>query len=99
MKKVHHYDWQDIKAALHRKGMTFTALAELYDLNPAACRKVKNSVNQKAQAAIADFLKIPAEELWPDRYPIQKPTILSSRYKAMLESKKSNVVADMEKAA
>lgn len=100
MKKNHHlYDWQDIKAQIHRKGMTLTALAELYSLNSSACRKVKTAKNQKAQAAIADFLKIPAEQLWPDRYPSRKPHILSNRYEALLESKKSNTDINMENAA
>ena len=99
MKKNHPYDWQDIKAEIHRKGMTLTALAELYGLNASACRKVKTAANQKAQAAISDFLQIPVEQLWPNRYPVRKPHILSSRYQALLESKKSNALVDMEKAA
>lgn len=99
MKKNHPYDWQDIKAEIHRKGMTLTALAELYGLNASACRKVKTAANQKAQAAISDFLQIPVEQLWPNRYPVRKPHILSNRYQALLESKKLNGVVDMEKAA
>ena len=99
MKKNHSYDWQDIKAEIHRKGMTLTALAEIYGLNASACRKVKTAANQQAQAAISDFLQIPVEQLWPNRYPVRKPHILSNRYKAILESKKSAANVDMEKAA
>lgn len=92
-------DWFDIKSELHRRGMTLTKLAELNDLDPSACRKVKTHPNLKAEAAIADFLGRKVEELWPDRYPIRKSRILSSKYDGPLESQKSALAADTREAA
>lgn len=92
-------DWHYIKSELHRRGMTLTKLAELNDLHPSACRKVKVAVNRKAEAAIAAFLGVKPEELWPTRYPIQSSRILSNAYSGSLESQKARLAADMGVAA
>jgi Ner family transcriptional regulator len=74
------WDQHSIKAALHRKGMTLTGLAELTRVNPNNFRAVWSRPNRKAEAAIADFLGVPVETLFPDRYPIKKARILSPEH-------------------
>lgn len=86
-------DWEDIKAALHRRGMTFTKLALIYGLDPSACRVAKSRTHRKAEAAIADFLSVPVERLFPDRYPIRAARILSSKYDTPTASRKSRGTA------
>lgn len=69
-----------ILAELRSRGMTLVKLAEIYSISPNSVRHVWNRPNQKAEAAIADFLGHPAQELFPDRYPKRTATILSSKY-------------------
>lgn len=93
------WDRHSIKAELHRQGMTLTRLAEMNDLNPNRFRTVWNSTHRKAEAAIAVFLKVPVEELFPDRYPIRSSRILSSKYERDAASQKSPPHAGMRNAA
>ncbi|MCA1242977.1 helix-turn-helix domain-containing protein [Stappia stellulata] len=74
------WDQHSIKAELHRRGMTLSALAESIGMKPNNFGHVWKRTNRKAEKAIADFLGVPAEQLFPDRYPIKKTRILSSRY-------------------
>ncbi len=76
------WDQHAIKAEMHRQGMTLTRLAEIERLNPKTFRSVWARTNRKAEAAIAKFLKVPVEELFPTRYPIRSSRILSSKYEA-----------------
>lgn len=92
-------DHAAIIAALHRRGMTLTELALRNGFSPNFCRKVKKQTNYKAQQAIADFLGVKPEELWPTRYPKGKPRILDTAKFPPVASQKTGVVADSEKAA
>lgn len=92
-------DWHGVVSALHRRGMTLTKLAELNDLPESACRKAKTIPHRRAEAAIASFLRMKVEELWPDRYPIKKSRILDSKYQGTLESQKTALAADIRTAA
>ncbi|WP_041375662.1 helix-turn-helix domain-containing protein [Polymorphum gilvum] len=74
------WDQHSIKAELHRRGMTLSALAESIDMKPNSFGHVWKRTNRKAEAAIAQFLEVPVEQLFPDRYPITTTRILSSRY-------------------
>jgi len=93
------WDRHSIKAALHREGMTLTRLAEINDLNPNRFRTVWNNTHRKAEAAIAKFLNVPVQELFPDRYPIRSSRILSSKYDDARASQKSPAPADIRSAA
>ena len=62
--------------------ITLVKLAEIYNISPNSVRHVWKRQNQKAEAAIADFLREPVQELFPDRYPKRTATILSSKYDA-----------------
>lgn len=76
----HAWDSHSIKAEMHRRGMTLTRLAELNDINPSIFRHVWKRTHRKAEAAIAAFLNVPVEQLFPDRYPVRSSSILSSKY-------------------
>ncbi|WP_226781869.1 helix-turn-helix domain-containing protein [Oceaniglobus trochenteri] len=82
-------DWEGIKAALHRKGMTFGELSVRSGLTRTACGKVKNATNYAAQKAIADFLGYKPESLWPSRYPKGGPRILDTKKYPPVDRKKS----------
>lgn len=90
-----------ILAALREKGMTLTKLAELYEISPHSVCHVWKRPNAKAEAAIADFLGEPVEELFEfdNRYPKRTSTILSSKYDDAVASQKSPVPADTRAAA
>lgn len=74
------WDALEIKTAVHRKKMTLTRLAELNDINPNSFRNVWTRTHRKAEAALAAFLDVPVEELFPTRYPVRTSRILSSKY-------------------
>ncbi len=93
------WDWFSIKAELHRRGMTLTRLAELNGLDPSACRCAGSRTHRKAEAAIADFIGVPVEKLFPDRYPIRTARILSSKYDTPTASPKSPSRSDIRSAA
>lgn len=89
------WDWHDIKAALHKRGMTLTRLAELNGLDRTTCRVVGSRVNRKGEAAISAFLDVPVEDLFPDRYPVRSSSILSSKYEGRAASPKAVVNSDI----
>jgi len=92
-------DWEDIKGALHRRKMTLTELGPIYGLDPSACRVAKSRTHRKAEAAIADFLGVPVEKLFPNRYPIRTARILDSKYDRKGASQKSPPSPDRRAAA
>lgn len=92
-------DWQGIVAELHRRGMTLGGLAEMHDLNPSSFRNVKARKHYKAQRAIADFIGHKPEDLWPSRYPEDKPRILSAENAALIARAKMQREADKRDAA
>lgn len=83
------WDQHSILAELRRRGMTLGKLAEMNNLNPGSFRHVWKRTHRKAEAAIAEFLDIAVEELFPARYPIRSATILSSKYDRDGASQKS----------
>lgn len=70
-KKASREDWHpaDIKAALHKRGITLRAIAEacgLTDSTSLSAAMVRSyPINEKR---IADALGIPPREIWPSRY-------------------------------
>ena len=59
---------EDIKAAVRKKGETLTNLALTNGMSEAACRVVLKRPGYAAEQIIADFIGVPAPELWPERY-------------------------------
>jgi len=74
------WDRHLILAALRRKGMTLTRLAELNGRSPGGFRTIWTRPNEPAERIIAEFLKEPVEELFPDRYPKRTTRILSHEH-------------------
>ncbi|WP_036765197.1 helix-turn-helix domain-containing protein [Paracoccus pantotrophus] len=99
MKKQPALDWHGIKAELHRRGMTLTELAKRNGMDPSTCRKVGSRTHFGAQAAIASFIDRKPEDLWPDRYPQGKPSILDTTKFPPVASQKGNATADSRKVA
>ena len=99
MSKPKKWTKPEIKKQIEERGMTLTGLAELNGLNPNTFRAVWSRTVRPAQEAIAKFLDVPVEELFPDRYPIRKTRILDTAKYPPLESQKSNAAADTRVAA
>lgn len=88
-----------IKCALEERGMTMTGLAELKGLNPNNFRAVWSRVVRPAEQAIAEYLGVPAAELFPERYPIRKSSLLSKENEELIASQKAARAADNKAAA
>ncbi len=59
---------EDIKAAIRKRGVTLKQLALDNGLHPAATRDALRQPLTSAEIVIADFLGVPAADLWPERY-------------------------------
>lgn len=92
-------DWPGIKAELHRRGMTLTALGEMNGVHPSSVRKVATRPHYDAQKIIAEFIGRKPEDLWPDRYPQRRASILDTVKYPRAASQKSSAVADKRGAA
>ncbi|HAE49475.1 MAG: DNA-binding protein [Tistrella sp.] len=80
---------EEIKCAIHKKGMTLSGLGELHGVHPSNMRAVWSRPVRAAERAIAEFLDVSPKELWPDRYPIRKASILSNENAQLIASRKS----------
>lgn len=80
MAKPNKWDQHAILGELRRRGMTLTRLAELNNVSPGGFRTVWKRPNQKSETIIAEFLETPVEELFPDRYPKTRATVLAPQY-------------------
>lgn len=74
------WDRHEILAALRRKGMTLTRLAELHGKASGGFRTIWTRPNAANERIIAEFLGEPVEQLFPDRYPKRTTKILSHEY-------------------
>ena len=59
---------EDIKAAIRKRGTTLTQLAIDSGLYRSAIRVALIVPTYRAEQAVARFLGVAAEEIWPDRY-------------------------------
>lgn len=59
---------EQIKAAVRMSGTTLKNLSLANGLPPASCSFALNNPHQAAEIAIAQFLGVPLNELWPDRW-------------------------------
>ncbi|PZU17837.1 MAG: transcriptional regulator [Shinella sp.] len=76
------WDRHSILAELRRRGMTLRKLAELRGLPSSAFGQIWTRQNERSERAMADYLGIPVEELFPDRYPKTSARILAREYQA-----------------
>lgn len=83
-----------ILGAIRDRKMTLAKLAEAHGRNPGSFGHIwtrPNSINEKI---IADFLGVPVEELWPDRYPRNSHRIYDSQKWDSAEGQKALRGAD-----
>lgn len=80
MTKPREWDRHLILGALRRKKMTLTRLAELNNVAPGGFRTIWVRPNARNEKIIADFLSVPVEELFRDRYPKRTTSILCPKY-------------------
>ena len=99
MSKPSKWTKSEIKKQLEDRHMTLTGLAEINGLNPNTFRAVWSRTVRPAERALAAFLDVPVETLFPDRYPIRKTRILDISKHTPLESQKSNAASDTRAAA
>ena len=63
-------DWpvEKIKAAIYEKGLSQGALARQAGLSDSAVRNAMLGPLPAAERAVAEFLGIPVQHIWPSRY-------------------------------
>jgi Ner family transcriptional regulator len=59
---------EDIKAEIRKRGSTMNALARERGLPPSTIRNALTRPVFSGEVAIAEFLGVPAHQLWPDRW-------------------------------
>ncbi|HQS09518.1 MAG TPA: helix-turn-helix domain-containing protein [Xanthobacteraceae bacterium] len=92
-------DRHEIRAEVHRRETTLTAIAVAANLNPSACRSALVRRHLAGEQALAAFLGVPPEKIWPERYAKPSPwakRILSERSRA---SQNDGQATDMGAAA
>lgn len=94
---MQRWDRFSIKAEVQRRGETLTGLAIDADLEESACRVALVRRNIRGETAIAAFLGVPVEDLWPDRYKTPKRKTIAERRR--LASQKRQVRTDIGEAA
>ncbi|MEW6124141.1 MAG: helix-turn-helix domain-containing protein [Pseudomonadota bacterium] len=67
------WDRHTIKAEVHRAGTTLTAIAIAAGLDPSACRSALVRRHIAGEAALAAYLGVAVEILWPERYRRPSP--------------------------
>lgn len=70
-KKTSHEDWHpaDIKAALHKKGVTLAGLAQTHGLSSSSTLSAALTRSYPAnERRIADAIGVHPKEIWPTRY-------------------------------
>lgn len=82
------WDKHAIRAEVARRGGTLTGIALGAGLEQSACRTALLRRNLAGEKALADFLGIRPEKLWPDRY--DKPSPWAKRKLAQLDSPNQN---------
>ena len=88
-----------IKAALHDMGWTLTEMAAREGVHRTTLSIALRRPNARGEEIIARYLSVPAEELWPDRYPKTPHRIYDSRRHGPSTSQKAATGADIEAAA
>lgn len=68
MPRASKWDKPGIKAAVERKGETLRSLSLANDFHRDDCSVALRRRYPKAEQVISEFLGVPLNELWPDRY-------------------------------
>lgn len=63
------WDRWSIIAEIKRKGSSLKKLSAKAELDPSSCsHALRTHTLPAAEKVISDFLEVPPQELWPDRY-------------------------------
>lgn len=69
MRRKRRVDRHDIKAEVHRRGLTLVGLSRAAGLEDSACKVALRRRNFGGERAIAAALDTDPSVLWPERYP------------------------------
>ncbi|WP_208441996.1 helix-turn-helix domain-containing protein [Bartonella raoultii] len=72
------WDRHSILAELRRRNMTLAELAKAYQLSSSSVQHIWTRSNEKAERAIADFIGLPVEQVFSDRYPKSRRRIFKA---------------------
>ena len=89
MAKVKVWTAPDILCEIRKRKMTLAKLAEAHERNPGSFGHVWKRPNQINEKIIADFIGVPVEELWPDRYPKDSHRVFDSKKWGSAEGQKA----------
>lgn len=62
------WHWEDVKAAIRKRGITLADLSQQVGLGRSSVRHIKFQSFPRAQEAVAALLGVPAHHIWPSRY-------------------------------
>lgn len=88
---MERWDRFSIKAEVQRRGESLTGLAIGAGLEESACRVALVRRNTRGEKAIAAFLGIPVEDLWPERYKAPKRKTIAERRRLARQKRRSCV--------
>jgi Ner family transcriptional regulator len=94
MSKATTWTSKRILCEIHERGMTLEKLAIRHTRNPNSFRHIWKRPNSTNERIVADFIGVPAEELWPDRYPKESSRIFDSKKWGGVEAQKAMARAD-----
>ncbi len=91
------WDKHAIRAEVTRRGGTLTGIALTAGLNEGACRQALTRRHIAGERALARFLGVSPEKLWPERY--SKPSPWAKRKLVLLDSPNQNGDASTDMGA
>ncbi|QRG10245.1 helix-turn-helix domain-containing protein (plasmid) [Xanthobacter dioxanivorans] len=86
-----------IRAEVQRRGSNLTAIATAAGIDPSACRSALVRRHLAGERAIAEFLGLQPEALWPTRY--SKPSPLECARRALNGATQNSPISDQGEAA
>ena len=93
------WDRHIIKAEVHRRGSTLRAIALAAGLDPSACSAAMSRRHIAGEQALARFLGVAPEVLWPERYRCPSPWAKNSLRRWREASQIDSPPADRRAAA
>ncbi|WP_254474504.1 helix-turn-helix transcriptional regulator [Bartonella sp. B1098] len=87
------WDRHSILAELRRRNMTLAELAKAYQIPSSSVKNIWTRSNEKAERAIADFIGLPVEQVFADRYPKSRSRI----FKAAKHANTDSVVSSLSR--
>ncbi|WP_208432535.1 helix-turn-helix domain-containing protein [Bartonella taylorii] len=92
MTTTQKWDRHSILAELRRRNMTLAELAKAYQLSSSSVQHIWTRSNEKAERAIADFIGLPVEQVFSDRYPKSRRRIFKAAKHANTDSIKHSAL-------